>query len=60
MRSNSATADGLEFNATLYSVEPTRAVPAGTITFDTCRALTTSAGDSPFAARACGSMSIEI
>ena len=58
MRANSATEVGLELSSTLYSVPPTRAWPAGTITFDAWSAATTSAGDSPFAASAWGSISM--
>ena len=41
---------GLALVRTLYSVPPMRAVPAGMITLDDCRAATTSAGESPRAA----------
>ena len=40
---------GLEFNCTLYSRSPRRAVPAGMITLEACRAFTTSTGAKPFA-----------
>jgi hypothetical protein len=48
---NRSTALGLEFNCTLYSRSPKRAVPAGTITLEACRALTTSTGENPLASR---------
>ena len=42
---NRSTALGLEFNCTLYSRSPMRAVPAGTMTLEACSAATTSVGD---------------
>ncbi len=42
---------------TLYSRSAIRAVPAGRMTFPADSALTTSLGDSPFAASTFGSMS---
>ena len=60
IEAKSAIDGGLEFIRMLYSNGPMRAVPAGTITFDACSALTTSLADRPFAAMAPGSTSIWI
>ncbi len=54
IRLNWSTVGGLEFISTLYSVEPMRAVPAGTRMFELCKALTTSFGETPLAVINCG------